>query len=313
MELFLNDLSIHEQFSHVSEFRESIKLVMQMRAVARGYGRDLYTQKIVPSKSINATTSVFQAIQMFSKEEKRTILTWLQKSGPFWDQQHGSNEWFEHKGKVVTETVLAEAAYCAKGDNDCALVTLIPSNWEFSPIVLTWVRDSPTDIQVANYWNPAELKSALQQAVPPIDSWKQLENNAKEWFPQLSFTSNSFEDLKGRPFSSKGARQILDRLDTLNQLMNLRDSTGHWTPEGQRLYNDRFKGEQAHFSDSSDTEKRNFKQKLTFPHPAESGRNLFCSWHGKVKNPLFRIHFNWPVPTKSQLYVVYIGWKITLR
>jgi hypothetical protein len=40
---------------------------------------------------------------------------------------------------------------------------------------------------------------------------------------------------------------------------------------------------------------------------------IFCTWHGKVKTPQYRIHFSWPISAVAPLYVVYIGPKITKR
>jgi len=52
---------------------------------------------------------------------------------------------------------------------------------------------------------------------------------------------------------------------------------------------------------------------MTFPDPDVQGETLFCSWHGKVKTPQYRIHFSWPVTAASPVYVVYVGPKITKR
>ena len=73
---------------------------------------------------------------------------------------------------------------------------------------------------------------------------------------------------------------------------------------------DHFHGEKSWFSDSSDSEKRKFKQDLTFPHPERAQENLFCTWHGKVKTPQYRVHFSWSFGT-DPVYVTYVGPKIT--
>lgn len=72
-----------------------------------------------------------------------------------------------------------------------------------------------------------------------------------------------------------------------------------------------FTGDKAWFSDSSSTEKSDFRKELTFRHPMNAGEYLFCTWHGKVKTPQLRIHFSWPIRASDPLYVVYIGPKIT--
>ena len=73
-------------------------------------------------------------------------------------------------------------------------------------------------------------------------------------------------------------------------------------------------GDRARFTDSSDTEKRNrrFAEAMTFNHP-ETSERVFCSWHGKIQTPQYRIHFEWPMPDHQdrKLFVAYIGPKIT--
>lgn len=51
---------------------------------------------------------------------------------------------------------------------------------------------------------------------------------------------------------------------------------------------------------------------MTFSDPSPTGKKLFCPWHGKIKTPQFRIHFEWPRPAgQREIKVVYIGPKIT--
>lgn len=73
-------------------------------------------------------------------------------------------------------------------------------------------------------------------------------------------------------------------------------------------------GDRARFTDSSDTEKRDrqFARAMTFTHP-ETGGSVFCSWHGKIQTPAYRIHFEWPMPDNQdrKLFVAFIGPKIT--
>ena len=67
------------------------------------------------------------------------------------------------------------------------------------------------------------------------------------------------------------------------------------------------------FSDSSDSEKRDFRQGLTFAHPEDPARSMFCPWHGKVRHPTLRVHFSWPVRVGKPVHIVYAGPKITKR
>ncbi len=287
-----------------------------MRDLARRFGRELQCHRATVNRAINPATSMLQALGMFSREERRALMTWLTRRGPFWEDVpvHDPNEWFECNGEIVTDTALAEAAYCSSIGIDRRVVSLMPSQWNDSRINVVWrFALGSTEIEVDNYWEPSALEAGLQQADPPVASWGELEIAARRRFQRLFFAADSFRYLDGQPFVPGAAIRILSRLGVLDRLMGLVDGFGHRTTQGQRLYEDNFTGDRAGFSDSSDTEKREFSRELTFRHPVIDDESLFCTWHGKVNHPPFRIHFSWPTPPGGELYVVYIGLKITRR
>ena len=286
-----------------------------MRNIARQYSRELHCHRNTVNGRINSSMSVFEAVQTFTREEKRALLAWLTQRGPFWEDagEHDSDEWIECKGAVVTETAIAEAAYCSTSRIDRRLVSLVPSKWGYSPITATCISKSSTEILVHNYWDPLQLETALLQAEPPLRSWAQLEAIAQAKFRRLKFAIDSFRPLDGRPFVHGAAYRIIGLLDTLNRFLGCVDESGHRTLEGTQLIQDHFTGGNAWFSDSSPTEKSNFRNELTFPHPEMPGQYLFCTWHGKVRTEVFRVHFSWPIPAGETLYIVYVGPKITKK
>ena len=315
MELLLNDLSLHGQFPDVAAFRQSLASVMVMRNIARRFGQEVYVHHNVVDCGISATLSVREALQSLpQRNEKRAFLGWLTKHGPFWsdDMQHGRDDYLECGDEVVTETAVGEAAFCAMHAVDRRLVSFVPSNWEYSPIAVRHISSVAADIEVLNYWQTEQLESALQQAAPPIASWAELETVACSRFQRLAFSAHCFSALDGQPFAPGATKRIISLLKVLNRLMGEVDRTGQRTPEGHRLYQDYFTGDRAWFSDSSDTEKNEFRRELTFPHPEQPGRTLFCPWHGKVNHPPYRIHFAWPPERPgAPLFVAYVGQKIT--
>ena len=315
LDLILNDLSIDEQFHDSSVFRAAIGRIKVMRDLAGRFGRELHCHRATVNRMVDPATSVFQQLQTFSREEKTALLVWLTRRGPFWEDvpEHDPGEWFECNGDLVTDTALAEAAYCSTVGIARGLVSILPSAWEYSPVKVTWSTDTPVDIEVDNFWEPVRLEAALRLAEPAITSWDQMERDSRRRFQRLTFAEDCFQDLDGRPFVPSAAKRIISLLDILDRVLGLVDNAGHWTPEGQRLYNNYFTGEKALFSDSSDTEKRQFRRELTFRHPMKDGGELCCPWHGKVNQPPFRIHFSWPVSPSGHLYIVYVGWKITTR
>ena len=99
------------------------------------------------------------------------------------------------------------------------------------------------------------------------------------------------------PFSSLVTKRIFELLDVLNCIVNETDGSGGVSEAGLQILNDHFVGEKAWFTDESDTNKRAFKYAMTFPDMNNpDGEKLFCPWHGKIKTPQIRIHFEWPRP-----------------
>ena len=315
MELLLNDLSLHGQFPGITAFREAIHQVMSLRQLAGNFGRELHSHRNIVNSHITPTASLHDVLQTFPQNEKRALLQWLTRLGPFWEDtaEHGYDHWMDCGDEIVTETAVGEAAYCQSVGISRSLVSFVPSRWEYSPITVRIVSDTATEVAVPNYWQTPELETALREAEPPIASWAQLESVSRTTFRRLTFSTDCFSYLDGQPFAPGAAARILIRLGVLDQLMGAVDAAGQRTRHGHQLYQSHFTGDRAWFSDSSDSEKREFAKELTFPNPAEASDVLFCTWHGKVNHPPFRFHFAWPENPGAPLYVVYVGLKITRR
>lgn len=315
MDLILNDLSIHGQFSDVRSFQESIRRVMSMRELARSFGREVYSHGKIRHSLVSSNASLTQVLARLPKDQVRSISLWLSKHGPFWEDvaMHNSDHYMQLKNEIVTDTAVGEAAYCMALGISRGLISFVPSDWSFSPLCVRVVLDSESEVSVSNYFESNQLRSALEEAEEPISSWEQLESAARRAFQKLTFTSECFRYLAGQPFAPGAAERILVRLRVLDQLVGSVDSGGQRTSEGHQIYQDHFTGKKAWFSDSSETEKHEFLSELTFPHPQSQGEFLFCTWHGKVKSPPIRIHFSWPEHQGAPLFVVYVGLKITRR
>ena len=323
MELLVNDLSIDGQFHDLCTFRGAISRMMTMRETARQFGRELHCHRNVAHAQVTCEISMQQAIQTFDRDQRISVVQWLTKHGPFWDDErgHSPDDYFECNGTVVTDTAVGEAAWNCLNDIETILVSLTPSKWEFSPVHVDLVADSDekNSVDVVNHWDPATFKSALEVVPMPIVSWAQLEAAAKSRCSLLTFASNAFEPLNGHPFASSAAQRILFILNTLNRFKSCFEADGQRTTEGHEIYRDFFTGKKGNggrgalFSDSSDDEKENFKTEMTFAHPTEFNKTIFCSWHGKVQTPQLRVHFSTPVRADESLCVVYVGPKITKR
>lgn len=317
LDLLFNDLSIHRQFLNITQFKEAIQRIMQMRSVARRFGRELQCHRNVALAQVTKQFSLKQAIIYLDRTQQQALMQWLTRLGPFWEdfRRHSPGDYLECNGNIVTDTAVGEAAVCNFLGNNCHLASLNPSSWAFSPVSVTWVPDHEPcrKIEVHNYWEVDQLESALSVNPIPIRSWEQFSKIVIARFQRLVFSSFSFAPLRGCPFSVSASNHILTLLDILNRFKGCFDENDQRTSEGHTLCKKYFSGKKAWFSDSSDSEKQRFKAELTFPHPTKNGCFLFCPWHGKVSYLQLRLHFSWPVTAVDPLYIVYIGPKITKR
>lgn len=290
---------------------------MGMRDLARKFGRELYCHRNLCHAKVTNTLRMPQAIQLLSQDKKSALMQWLTRHGPFWedDRVHGPDDYLECNAQIVTDTAIGEAAFRCFHGGDHRLVSLVPSSWEFTPLSV-WLRlDGGDDLvtKIMNYLTTDVLEAALRSAPRIIETWDQLAVIAQERFPHLTFALDAFDPFRGHPFVPGAAQRIIERLDVLERMKCCFDEFGERTVEGHRLYQDYFTGDKAWFSDSSASEKIDFKSELTFKHPKTQNETLFCSWHGKIKTPQLRIHFSWPIGADIPLYVVYAGQKITKR
>lgn len=320
MDILVNDLSIHEQFHDAASFRDALARLMAMRSAARRFGRDVHCHRAVLTVSPIPGVAIQQAIGRLALEsERRAAMGWLTRSGPFWDdlRRHGDGDYLECGDKLVTNSAVGEAAFRTLHGADCGLVSLTPSDWDYSPVDVTWRREyegaDARRTALQNWRSAPALEDGLRDLAPPIRSWGDLRAATAVRFESLTCAPDCFDPLSGVPFARSVAERFLALLGILDRLARAFDATGARSAEGQRIYQDYFTGDDALFSDSSDQEKSRFREALTFPRPGGRGSSLFCPWHGKVRHMTLRLHFSWPVRAGRPVYVVYAGPKLTKR
>ena len=321
MDIFANDLSIHKQFHDIVSFHNALRRLMALRNSARQLGRDVYCNRSLIRAEAISGMPMQQALNRLSRSESQAILHWLTRGGPFWDdlRQHSGDDYLEFREKVVTDSAVGEAAYRKLSNVECGLVSVKPSDWDFSPIKVSWRREAEgledKDTILENWRDVEALKSSLYNAARPIQSWDELRKISIKRFRSLTFADTCFTHLAGVPFAKSAADRFLFLLNILEQYALAFDEVGKRTREGSNIDRDYFTGERAGllFSDSTHTEKHNFRNKLTFPHPDNPGKTLFCTWHGKVRRHTLRLHFSWPIRFGKPVYIVYAGPKITKK
>ena len=126
MELFANDLSIHQQFYDLKHFRAALSRVMKMRQIAKQFGFDLSCPRTLINRCPISGNTLQQTIASLpSKNEKRAAMIWLTKNGPFFDdlRSHSEEDYLESCGDVVTDTAVGEAGFRKLHGIDCGLIS----------------------------------------------------------------------------------------------------------------------------------------------------------------------------------------------
>lgn len=286
---------------------------MGMRNLAAQYRYDLHCHRNAPQSKATRRYSLQQAVNHFDNPDLcRAVLRWMTKLGPFWEdlQEHPSLGTLLCNGQNVTDSAVGKAACIMERGLASAVVSIYPSSWCQSPLEVNNKR-SHEAVFVQNYWNIDELRRILEESPLQLDSWDDLKIAAKRQFSSLIFATDAFDSLQSQPFAYGAALRLLERMKILEDLKNAFDEQGRRTREGKRILREFFSGGKAWFSDSSTTEKRQFRKELTFRHPKRKAERVFCTWHGKVKTPQLRFHFTWPIRANEPTCVVYVGPKIT--
>ena len=316
MELLANDRSVHGQFHTLGDFRAALARLMKMRTTARRFCRDVHCTRAFLHTCALPNRPMVQTLQQLGTDERRAVLHWMTRGGPFWDElrQHGGDDWLECRDELVTDSAVGEVAYRTLHGVSSGLVSVTPSDWDYSPMEVTWRQGAggAADQRVAvdNFRDEVTLEQVLRTAELPIRSWDDLRSRvATRRFEHLSIADDCFVPLFGMPFARTAAERFLVLLDILDRLAG----AGIGSAEGNRVFTKHFTGARASFSDSSNSEKQEFRTKLTFPHPDGQGAPLFCTWHGKVYHQTLRLHYWWSGSADEPAYVVYAGPKITKR
>lgn len=320
MELLANELSVHEQFHDGEKFREALSRLMKVRKVARKFEREVHCHHSFLAARPMPGVDMQKAIGDLSESERRAAMSWMTRTSSFWEdlRQHGPDDWLECCGDVVTDSAIGEAAFRKLHGVDCGLVSITSCKWNYSPVEVLWRRQKglgDRDTSLDNWWDANLLKQALELRERPFQSWIALREAALKRFTNLQFAKDCFTPLDKVPFARSAARRFFVLLGILERLACAFDADGERTAEGQQIYQEHFTGDNALFSDSSETEKRDFRKALRFPHPDDPGSFLFCPWHGKVRRsrPPLRLHFSWPIRYREPVHIVYAGPKRTRR
>ena len=270
------------------------------------------------------------------RDDRNRLFGWTNKQGPFIDDDRQAVEpdafWFGDD--EVTEGGLGEAARrCLSIQPAAAFSPIHETTSRFAENPLAVIHGLIPDeviarVQVPNYVDAAALAEAIQAAEPEPKNWTDALAQARQrskppnrsrrlgptrWrrhgSDRLLIGRHCDSTLSRHPFNLSQSRRVFQLLGVLQEIMQEMDDGGQLSDEGKLLRQEHFVGEEAWFSDESETRKRRKRSlgRFTFPDPA-GGESLTCFWHGKVGHGAFRMHFEWPLEKPAgRLRVVYIG------
>lgn len=312
--IYFNDASLHGQFPAFDPFCESLGTLWEIREILTEKGLQLRVCRSIRQRKVTSDQTFNDFLGHVPKEIKQRLLIWLDREGPFWDEErrHSEDEYYESCGEVVTDTGAAEAASLHAEGMPAWLFSLDPSIFLSDPLAVSWLGREEGDLclDVPNGWNLTHGNRCASEFDTPFASWDELFEWTGRECPYLLLSPDIRNQLPTQ-FIPNVANRSRVLLDVLNKIIRyLKEGKDK---EFQQLRTDWMQGENARFTPSSESEINSFKSDLTFRHPI-SNRNVLCSWHGKIKTPQFRIHFEWPLPEgEDKLFVAYIGTKITKR
>lgn len=264
-------------------------------------------------------TTVLRALGSWPDRDVRgLLLRWVANAGPFIEDGTLQDGVFEFSGIDLSDSGLEYAAKLELGGYRNLSFSFSGGMPDFSApelLVECLTDDGLTDARVSNTIDPQELEKAGEEAQEPASTWTELLDAASGRYPNLIISERISEKesaLMAQPFD-RALSDGFDRLMTvLNQIAGEILQNGREAGEYKRLVKDFFTGEKAPFSPESDSNKRDFKDELTFPDPSDPQKEIFADWHGKISHRFFRLHFEWPMPENQDgIKVLYFGPKIT--
>ena len=318
MEWHINDLSLDGQFLTSHEFKEALVPLLQLRSREQNLRDRLYCSRSLVSRPVTSISNLQQAVLATGDRSFRQLtLAWMANSGPFWDDNRQFNEedYFEYNGHDVTNQGLGEAARRRQVEIHANVFSFKGGPHSFALTPLCIQHGLPEDIlgtvDVDNWWDLAALEATLN-SLRTVRNWADLQAEVTRRFPHLTIPASAFDRLLPTPFSTCVTSGVFDKLNVLNIIAQETNAEGKLSEIGMELLENHFSGGKAWFTDESVSNKTSYRQEMTFQDPGVPGKTIFCPWHGKIKTPQTRIHFEWPRPANQQeIKVLYVGPKIT--
>lgn len=317
MEVFLNDLSLAGQYPDPLAFRAALEPLLALRAKRADLQGLLYCSRLFSDRPATVSLSVQEAVRATrDKIYIRLVLGWIAKAGPFWedDRFFEADDYFHFDNNDVTDQGLGEAARRTIGGLEAGSFSFLDGSGRFdkTPLnVIHGLEEAPVgNVEVRNLWTTLHLETVVDSKPK---SWNQMLQQAQGRFSGLVMASQVGDALRGQPFHNGIADRVLILLQFLQNLVDETKDDQSLTAKGLGLWQEYSVGHRAYFTDESESNERTYRSELTF-RDFQTGSDVFCPWHGKIKLNQFRIHFEWPRPRgQKKIKIFYIGPKITKK
>lgn len=321
MRWYLNDSSLQGQFSTEREFVDEIGNLARLKSRLPDSGFQFYCTRNLAMAEVTREASCRGAVMQAARvDERRLILSWIDRTGPFWDEDRipEDDDYFEFEGMDVTDHGLGEAARSENFGDNASVFSFTGGavNFEKTPLLVQHgLSEAPIGhISIPNVWKVSRLEERIREISAEPRDWDELIQVCRSRFATLIIPDSVLNRMKRETFYPVVSRKVLVLLEILHSVMIGRSAQGELNADARSLRQKHFQGKKALFTDETDGNKHKFKNEMTFPDPENSANRLFCTWHGKIKPQQFRIHFEWPVPQgQARLKILYIGPKISKK
>lgn len=313
MRIFVNELALSEACASASPPYTPLTQLLVMRHKHPVIAGVLYCARAMPSTEVRSGVTLADVARTMPHDERRQLFAWVDKYGPFIDDDRQSidDDLFFFGTVEVTECGLGEAARRILASHSAAVFSAsVHQRSPFAADAVCVVQGFPDEaidhVDVPNYRHDVALRQALAALGPTPTSWNDLLSQCRTDYDRLLIGTYCDRVLAPYPYRPNVGTRVVFLLGVLQRMMTEMREDGSLTTVGITLHEQYFVGKRALFTNESKTRKRSTAE-FTFPDPAGSG-SLVCRWHGKISTPAYRIHFEWPVPAPlRRLKVVYIG------
>jgi hypothetical protein len=313
MILYFNDLSADGKFKTNEDTIESL---LRLYQIVQKLTLHLVITKNLLLRPAVGSTKIHEIILKGGKSQRTLLLGWLAKSGPFIedDRLEIDDDLWWHEAAEVTDQGLGEAARRQLISHPVASFSSsegCDNKFNCSPLkVFQGFPDEPISVlSITNIWSITDLGAIVEHVRGEPRDWSEFITQCTRRYDFVSIdTENFYRGLNKHPFNGNVVRRGFALLEVLNNVASGLEADGSLSPSAMRLVTEHFQGGKAWFSSEEPTDKNLFY----FEDHSVSDKRIYCSWHGKIKTPQFRLHFEWPVPVgQKKIKVLYLGEKLS--